>query len=280
VKLADTSLTGMARDLAAYNAAVGTGMAAARLQYIVRLETATDVYHLSLEYQNGQLRYFGGKVDANDGVQNGTNTIVGSRYLTDPGYPVTGSVGNGQIQLSIPLSALGLRLGDKILNVSAFATAAPAEGDPTAGVVVNSARTIDATPPFDATLQKFADIGVTIGDAPDPVRKGSTLTYTVPVTNGGPSDASGVSMSDPMPANVSFKSVKTTHGTCTSPTTKNHTITCALGDLAAGASATVTIAVVPTQKGTVTNAVTASAASPADPNPANNTATATTTVTG
>lgn len=152
VKLADATTAGMARDLAAYNASVGTGQAAARLQYIVRIETATDVYHLSMEYENGALRFFGGKLDANDGVQNGTNTIVGARYVTDPGYNVTGSLSSGQIQMSIPLSALGLKVGDKIYNVTAFATAAPDEADPTASIVTNSARTVDATPPFDATI--------------------------------------------------------------------------------------------------------------------------------
>jgi len=109
VKLADATTAGMARDLAAYNASVGTGSPAARLQYVVRIETANDVYHLSMEYENGNLRFFGGKVDGNDGVQNGTNTIVGSRYVTDQGYPVTGSLGNGAIKLTVPLSALGRR---------------------------------------------------------------------------------------------------------------------------------------------------------------------------
>src|SRR5207249_1461681 len=60
VKLSDSTTVGMARDLAAYNAAFATDNDAARLQYVVRLETASDVYHLSAEYQNGQLRYFGG----------------------------------------------------------------------------------------------------------------------------------------------------------------------------------------------------------------------------
>ena len=152
--MADSSLTGMARDLTAYNASVGTGQPAARLQYILRLETATDVYHLSMEYENGNVRFFGGKVDANDGVQNGTNTIVGSRYVTDPGYPVMGKLTDGKIHLSIPLSALGLTVGDKLLNVAAFATAAPDEADPTASIVVNSARTVDATPAFDATIKQ------------------------------------------------------------------------------------------------------------------------------
>jgi uncharacterized repeat protein (TIGR01451 family) len=279
VKLADATTAGMARDLAAYNASVGTGFAAARLQYIVRLETATDVYHLSMEYENGNLRFYGGKLDQSDGVQNGTNTIVGARYLGEAGYPVTGTLGNGQIQMSIPLSALGLKPGDKLLNVAAFATAAPDEADQTASIVINSARTIDATPPFDATLAQFADVGVTIADSPDPVKKGKPLTYKVVVTDNGPADAQGVSLSDPVPASVAFKSASTTQGSCTLPNTKTKTLTCSLGDLANGKTATVTIVAVPSQKGTVTNTVTVSSSSPGDPDSSNNSATATTTVT-
>jgi hypothetical protein len=65
---------------------------------------------------------------------------------------VTGSVGSGVITLNIPLTDLGQGIGAKIVNVTAFATAAPSEDDATATLVVNSARTVDATPPFDATI--------------------------------------------------------------------------------------------------------------------------------
>lgn len=280
VKLADATTAGMARDLAAYNATVGAGFAAARLQYIVRFETATDVYHLSMEYENGNLRYYGGKVDQTDGVQNGTNTIVGARYLGEAGYDVTGSLGNGEIQLSIPLSELGLKAGDKILNVAAFATAAPDEADPTASIVINSARTVDATPPFDATLSQLADVSVSIADSPDPAKRNKPLTYTVPVTNLGPADATGVSLNDTIPSHVTFKAVRTTQGSCKSPTSQNHLLTCSLGGLASGSTATVTITVLPLVKGTVSDTVTVSSASPGDPNSANNSATATTTVNG
>ena len=280
VKLADATTSGMARDLAAYNASVGTGFAAARLQYIVRLETATDVYHLSMEYENGNLRFYGGKLDQSDGVQNGTNTIVGARYLGESGYPVTGTLANGQIQMSIPLSALGLKPGDKLLNVAAFATAAPDEADQTASIVVNSARTIDATPPFDATIAQLADVGVTIAGSPNPVKKGKTLTYTVAVKDNGPADSKGVSLSDPLPAGLMLKSASTTQGSCTVPTGKSRTLTCSLGDLANGKTATVTITGQPAAKGTLTNQVTVSSTSPGDPDSSNNSATATTTVTG
>jgi uncharacterized repeat protein (TIGR01451 family) len=279
VKLADATTAGMARDLAAYNAAFSTDTDAARLQYIVRLETATDVYHLSMEYMDGQVRFFGGKVDQSDGVQNGTNTVVGARYLGDPAYPVTGMLGGGQIKLAVPLSALGLAPGAKILNVAAFATAAPSESDPTASIVVNSARTVDASPPFDATLAQFADVGVTITDSPDPMKKGHPLTYTSTVTDFGPADAKGVSFKDPLPKNITFKSAKASQGSC-SVNTQTRTITCALGDLGSGKSATVTIVGVPLVKGTLTNTVSVSSTSPADSNSSNNSATATTTVTG
>jgi hypothetical protein len=39
-----------------------------------------------------------------------------------------------------------------VLNVTAFATVAPDASDPTAPTMVNSARSVDATPPFDAKV--------------------------------------------------------------------------------------------------------------------------------
>src|SRR5204862_7961549 len=49
-----------------------------------------------------------------------------------------------------------------------------------------------------------ADIYVTKSDSPDPVLAGNNLTYTLGVHNGGPSDALGVVLSDPIPAGTSF----------------------------------------------------------------------------
>ena len=176
----------MARDLAAYNA-VNPLDQKARLQYIARIETATGVYHLDLEYKDGSLRYFGGQIDANDAVTS-VITIVGSRYLTDAGYDVTGSVGNGKITLSIPLAALGLKPGDKVRNVSAFATAAPAENDASAASYLKSARTVDATPPFDATIATpaAADVAVSQTASPSSVKKGKTVSFAITVRNNGP----------------------------------------------------------------------------------------------
>jgi len=90
IPLQDATRAGMARDLAAYNNAFATDNNADRLQYVFRFATADDVFHLSMEFNaNGSVRFFGGRLDGNDGVQNGTGATVGARYATDPGFPVT-----------------------------------------------------------------------------------------------------------------------------------------------------------------------------------------------
>jgi uncharacterized repeat protein (TIGR01451 family) len=111
---------------------------------------------------------------------------------------------------------------------------------------------------------------------------GDRLTYTLTVTNNGPQAATGVTVTDPLPSNVHFNSVASTQGSCTRSATKrpkDGTVTCNLGNLANGASATITIVVTTTTPGALTNTATVVGNEP-DPDPANNTATATTTVIG
>jgi len=123
-----------------------------------------------------------------------------------------------------------------------------------------------------------ADLSITKTDAPDPVKSGQNLTYTIVVTNNGPSAANGVTMNDQMPKNAGFASVATTAGSCTAKPSKS-LVTCALGSMASGSSATITLVVKSPTRGTITNTASVSATSPPDPNTSNNTATATTTVT-
>jgi uncharacterized repeat protein (TIGR01451 family) len=118
------------------------------------------------------------------------------------------------------------------------------------------------------------DLAVSIADAPDPVRVGQPLTYTVTVVNNGPATATGVTLTDTLPGGVTFDSASPGQGSCTGTTT----VTCTLGTLAGGASTHVTIAVTPTQAGSLTSSASVSG-SPTDSSPGNNTATATTTAT-
>jgi uncharacterized repeat protein (TIGR01451 family) len=133
----------------------------------------------------------------------------------------------------------------------------------------------------DVQATTSADIAVTTADSPDPVRKDKPLTYTVTVRNGGPFAASGVTMTDPLPARVELSSVKTTQGSCRSnKASQVVTVTCGLGSLASGSTATVTIVVKRLQVGTLSDTALASASSPGDPNTSNNNSTVTTTVVG
>jgi len=130
-------------------------------------------------------------------------------------------------------------------------------------------------------LDARADLAVTKTDAPDPVAVRSNLAYTVTVQNNGPAAAQAATLVDQLPVDLAFVSATATQGSCLRVGKGNSdgVLTCALGTIDAFHSATVTIVVRPSRAGTLTNTVDVRSGSP-DPNPANNTATATTTVTG
>ncbi len=113
----------------------------------------------------------------------------------------------------------------------------------------------------------LADLGVSQVASPAPVIAGQTLTYSLTVTNSGPGPdpAAGTTLADTLPAGASLISATPTQGSCSG----SAPVSCALGVLASGASAHVTIVVRPGPVGTATNSATAGA-TPTDPNPANN----------
>jgi uncharacterized repeat protein (TIGR01451 family) len=281
IKLADATVAGMQRDIGLYNAVpCAPPCAAERLQYVLRFYTPTEAYHLSFEaLPSGTTRAFGGRLDTNDGVVNPASptTVLGAGYHTDAGFSVTGQISNGELVLRAPASAFGLGVGSQVLSMTAFALAGPLEANETTLAYVM--RTVDATPPFDATLVDVtkADLSIVKSDSPDPAKVGAVLTYTLAVKNNGPAGATDVTVADTLPKNAGFSSASTTQGTCSSKPSKN-TVTCSLGALASGASATVRIVVKPTSKGTLTDTASVSAASPPDSNPANNSDSETTVV--
>ena len=102
-----------------------------------------------------------------------------------------------------------------------------------------------------AAVPPGADVGVTIS-APETAGVGADVTYTIVVTNHGPVDATGVTLSDPLPTAATLVSRTTTRGTCTGTLS----VSCTLGSLRAGASATVTLVVRFTTTGLHLNTVT------------------------
>jgi len=110
-----------------------------------------------------------------------------------------------------------------------------------------------------------------LGAKPEPVPTGKTLTYTATVANAGAVGATGVSITDTLPAGLTFTSAKASQGNCVRTAA---TVTCTLGLMPAASSATVTIvAHVTAAKGsTLSDTATVSAAT-GDTNPGNDTRT-------
>src|SRR5205085_8584008 len=119
------------------------------------------------------------------------------------------------------------------------------------------------------TVIAQADLGIT-KNGPSGVTAGQNVVFTIAVTNNGPSTATGVTVSDPTPANLTFVS---NSGSCTSA------YPCNLGTLTNGQTATITstYSTSPNFSGNVTNTTTVSA-NENDPNNTNNAASATTNV--
>jgi uncharacterized repeat protein (TIGR01451 family) len=128
-----------------------------------------------------------------------------------------------------------------------------------------------------------ADLSITKTSSPNPVIAGNQLTYTVTVTNSSTSTstANAIGVIDTLPSQVTF--LTSSDGCTQGPT---GTLNCAVPSLAPGASFPFTITVLVgsnTVVGTggattITNTASVAAPGTIDPNPANNTATATTTV--
>ncbi|HET9052112.1 MAG TPA: hypothetical protein VFO60_10450, partial [Candidatus Dormibacteraeota bacterium] len=125
-------------------------------------------------------------------------------------------------------------------------------------------------------VQSIADLISVSNSAPQAVASGQTFAYTLTVSNpGGAGTATGVSLSDPLPAGLAFVSATAASGSCSQ---SGGTVSCALGTLDPGASVKVTITVTaPNATVQISNAATVTA-NETDPATADNTATAVTYV--
>jgi len=127
------------------------------------------------------------------------------------------------------------------------------------------------------TVTSGVDLSITKTDSPDPVLVNGTLTYTLTVTNPatGSGPATGGVVTDTLPAGVTFQSANSTQGACVEA---SGVVTCTVGAMAIGSTATITIVVTaPATPGSITNTARVAAAE-TDTDPSDNVATATTTV--
>ena len=126
----------------------------------------------------------------------------------------------------------------------------------------------------DTVIDPSVDLEVVKVDAADPVTVGDDITYTVTVTNSGPDAATGVTVVDTLPADVSYQSATPDQGSCSET---GGVVTCNLGAVANGASVDVVIVVTADEDGTVTNDVSVSG-NEDDPGPSNDSDSEDTTV--
>jgi uncharacterized repeat protein (TIGR01451 family) len=162
------------------------------------------------------------------------------------------------------------------VHITSPTTGATGGDCPTSGVVNNTGSvttTNDGTDQSSAStcVQALVDLSITKAGSPATQTLGDgNITWTIVVTNNGPSAATGVTIADPMPGGNTFVSATTSQGTCTGGAILN----CTIGTMASGASVTITLVTTPSTVGAQTNTATVAGSRP-ETNTGNNSASAT-----
>ncbi|HLX64913.1 MAG TPA: PKD domain-containing protein [Planctomycetota bacterium] len=190
---------------------------------------------------------------------------------------------NGTITATIPTLTAGVapQVFTLVVHVPSNAS----------GNLVNTATISSATPDTNAanntstdtdTPTPSADLSILKDDSSTTYTAGNNISYSITVNNAGPSDAQTLTMSDPLPAGITFVSLTLPAGWARTDSTAvgaNGTITATRATLAAGAAAqvfTLVVHVPSGQTGNLANTATISSTTP-DSNAANNSSTDTDT---
>ena len=103
------------------------------------------------------------------------------------------------------------------------------------------------------TVNPLANLSLLKSVVSSPVIVTSNLVYTLSVSNLGPTFSSGVTVTDPLPPNTVYVSAQSSQGFCTAD---GGIVTCNLGTLTNGGSATISVVVTPMLEGNITNVAT------------------------
>jgi uncharacterized repeat protein (TIGR01451 family) len=125
------------------------------------------------------------------------------------------------------------------------------------------------------TIAALANIGLAKTASSGTVTVGSNVTFTITAHNAGPSNATGVEVTDLLPAGLTLVSATPATGAYASGTG-----VWTIGPLASGASASLTVVATVTTAGAITNTASKTAENEPDPTPGNDVSSATVTGTG
>ena len=213
----------------------------------------------------------------NAGPQSAVNTVVTDQ--TPAGIAFVSATGGGPGCTAFPCTLGTMTSGQTVTITSTYLVPPSYSGGPILNTAAVSSDISDPQP-GNNSASTSTNVGVSADvsiskTGPATVGLGQNITYTINVSNFGPSTASGVSVSDITPAGLTFVSATPSQGTCSGTTT----VTCPLGSLAIGPPATIAITYnVPASYANPSISNKADVTSGNDPVPANNSSTATTTI--
>jgi uncharacterized repeat protein (TIGR01451 family) len=198
-------------------------------------------------------------------------TLNGTNLTFTVGALAAGGNGTATLILAVaPSAPAGL---ESIFNTATIGDNGATGPDPTP---------LDNTATDTDTLAAAPDLTITKSDGMATATAGDTLTYTLNYTNAGNQNATGVVITDTLPAGTSFDAAMNPGWTLNSST-----LTFSIGAVAAGGTGNATLvlaidASIPAGQTSVINTATIAddAASGSDSNPADNSATDTDTLTG
>lgn len=213
-----------------------------------------------------------------------TNTVVSSALPANTVFLATGgpagslsSVAGGLVTFNLGTLAasaaatLTVQLMPLVSGTVTFlASATTSSGDLTPGN-----NTATSTTTISAASTNSTDLSVTLNDAPDPALPGQALLYGVTITNTSGMAAPNTVITVSLPAGVNYISATGPGGSTIAAS--GGTVACAIGTLSPGQTTTLTVQVMPLGSGVFVATATATS-TVGDTTPANNSATATTTI--
>lgn len=232
---------------------------------------------------------------ANLGVSDAQNVVVTDAIVSNASFTVTSvtaAAASCTTSIGSPTSATVtcnlhtvIAGGGTTIHV-AFTSNDPADINDMATVRSTTPDPVSGNNSATGRISFFASADLAISKTvtpPSPVVAGTNVTYTIAVSNAGPSSASNVVVKDTLPAEVNVLAVAPSVGSCTwgIPGNPLQPLTCTIGSMASARSATITVVArvdpsVPNGRVVNNNATISSAAT--DSNNGNNSATAAFTV--